>query len=134
MSSVRNVTLRWRVAQRFCQADQAPGQRQRARALTQPINKAKGIQKDIIKENAQSRTDGEVVISPNRRDIQPKDVFAPSPKNMGVLDFAQSGDDLSKALTRQVPKDKGYETVNNLSQYLISTEGGGEGGPEGRGL
>ena len=127
----RNVLLRWKLALRV-QGDQAPGQRQRARQLTQPINKTKGIEKDIIKENAKSTPEGEDTVKPDRRDSPPKDVFSPSPRNMGVLDFAQSGDDLSKALDKQIPKDKGYDTVNNLSQYLIYTEGGGGSRPEGK--
>jgi hypothetical protein len=38
---------------------------------------------------------------------------------MGVLNLAETGKDLSRALDRQVPKDKGYDEVSNLSQYLL---------------
>jgi hypothetical protein len=51
---------------------------------------------------------------------------------MGVRNFAETGKDLQKALDRQIPKDKGYDTVRNLSQYLIRTQGGGGTKPEGK--
>lgn len=109
-------------------ADQLPGARQKAKKNTTPINKPKGIDKDIIKENGNSKTKGEDVVKPESKDITPKDVFNPSPNNTAVLSLAQSGKDLSKALSKQVPKDKGYDVVKNLSQYLIRTEGNGEEG------
>jgi len=109
-----------------------PGARERAKDNTQPINKPRGIDREIVKENGVSESSLEESVDPHRRDIQPKDVFSPSPKNTGVLNLALTGEDLSKAIDKKIPKDKGYETVSNLSQYLISTEGGGEGGPVGR--
>jgi len=127
----QRVALAWRVARRF-RADQAPGQRKHVRDLTQPINKTKGVDREILKEHGESKTEGEETVTPQRRDILPKDVFTPQPKDVGVRDFAESGQDLSNAIKNQIPKDKGYETVKNLSQYLIRTEGGGEGGPEGK--
>ena len=118
--------LTLRVAARFQKADQAPGARQEAKKLTHPINKPKGIDKDIVKEHGQAMESatGETV-EPDRRDIRPEDVFAGTPSQMGVRNLAETGNDLQKALDKQVPKDKGHATVNNLSQYLIHTEGGG---------
>lgn len=114
-------------------ADQIPGARQKAKKNTTPINKPKGIDKDITKENGASKTKGEDVVKPQSKDITPKDVFNPSPNNTSVLNLAQTGKDLDKVLTKQVPKDKGYDVVRNLSQYLIRTEGnGGEGTQEGK--
>lgn len=111
-------------------ADQAPGARQKARKNSIPINKPKGIDRDVVKENGLSKTKGEDVVKPQSKDITPKDVFTPTPNNTGVLSLAQSGKDLSKALSSQVPKDKGYDVVRNLSQYLIRTEGNGEEGTQ----
>lgn len=134
------VAARWqhrglvsRVAGRHV-ADQAPGQREHVRDLAQPINKPRGITKEITKDYAESKTEGEDTATPHRRDIQPEDVFSPTPKNTGVLNLVKTDKDLSKPLEKQVPKDKGYETVRQLSQYLIRTEGGAEGGPEGKNL
>ncbi len=118
------------LAQRYVEAaasDNKP--RQRAHDLTQPINKPRGIDRDIVKENGVPDPPIQESATPARRDIQPQDVFAPSPKNTGVLNLALTGEDLSHAIDKTIPKDKGYETVSNLSQYLIETEGGGEGGP-----
>lgn len=116
----------------LCQrlADQAPGARQKARKNTTPINKPKGIDRDIVRENGASKTKGEDVVKPQSKDITPKDVFTPTPNNTGVLNLVQTGKDLSKALATQVPKDKGYDVVKNLSQYLIRTEGNGEEGTQ----
>ena len=122
-----------RVAARFQRvADQAPGARQRARVLTQPINKPRGIDRAIVKDNGNLMGGHSDTIDPDRRDITPKDVFTPTPNNTAVLNLAQTGHGLEKALEKQVPKDKGYDTVKNLSQYLIWTDGGGEGGPQGK--
>lgn len=127
--------LTLRVAARWQrQADQAPGQRRHVKKLSDPINKPKGIKREVTKDYAKSKDTGDDTTKPHRRDIQPKDVFNPTPDVTGVLNFAETGKDLSRALDNQVPKDKGYETVKNLSQYLIRTEGGGEGGPEGKQL
>jgi len=126
-----------RVVARFLQklADQLPGQRKHVHELVRPINKPKGISKPTIKEEGKPQTETDEAVDPHRRDVQPSDVFNPPlPKNVAVREFAETGKDLSKALKNQIPKDKGHETVHNLSQYLIRTEGGGEGGPEGKGL
>lgn len=122
-----------RVAARFQrQADQPPGQRKRVRDNTDIINKPRGIGREITQDYAKSKEVGENIVKPDPRDVQPKDLFNPVPSNIGVLNLVETGRDLSRALDKQVPKDRGYETVNNLSQYLIRTEGGGEGGPEGK--
>jgi hypothetical protein len=112
--------LALRVAALFCkQADQPPGARQDARQRTRPVNKPRGISPQLVKDNGESRAEGEDVTKPHHRDIQPKDVFSPTPNNLGVLNLAETGKDLSRALDRQVPKDKGYDEVSNLSQYLL---------------
>ena len=116
-----NSALALKVAALFWrrQSAQPPGARQDARQRTQPINKPRGIDRQIARENGESRTEGEDVTKPHHRDIQPKDVFSPTPDVMGVLNLAETGKDLSRALDRQVPKDKGYDEVSNLSQYLL---------------
>lgn len=128
----------FRVVARFLQklAEQPPGQRKRVRDRARPINKPKGIDRQTLREDANSKKPDETqdIVKPHSRDIQPKDVFFPPlPKNVAVRELAETGKDLSKALDKQIPKDRGYETVHNLSQYLIETMGGGEGGPEGKG-
>jgi hypothetical protein len=65
----------------------------------------------------------------SRKDIRPEDAFAGTPNQMGVLNLAETGKDLSKVLRTQIQKDKGYDVVRNLSQYLIETEGGGGAEP-----
>jgi len=129
-------TVAQRVASRFMekQADQPPGTRRKVRQLTQPINKPKGVSRQVVREFGTTKEKGEEITKPDRRDIKPKDVFSPTPKDVGVLNLVETGKDLSRALDKQIPKDKGYDTVKNLSQYLIRTEGGGEGGPEGKSL
>ena len=109
-------------------ADQAPGARQKARGNTTPINKPKGIDRDVVNNNGILKTKGEDVTKPQSRDIQPKDVFTPTPDSTGVLSLAQSGKDLAKIIKTQIPKDKGADVVYNLSQYLIRTDGNGEKG------
>ena len=107
-------------------ADAAPGQRRNDNKLTQPINKPKGIDREIVRDNGRTEDEHiEETATPDRKDVQPKDVFAPTPKHMNVLNFAETGKDQDQVLRNQVPKDKGWDTVKNLSQYLIHTEGGG---------
>jgi len=117
--------LALRVAARFQQANQPPGARQEAKKLTHPINKPRGIDPDIVAEHARGVNQRDDTIKPERRDIRPEDVFAGTPDQMGVRNLAETGRDLQKALDKQVPKDKGYDAVSNLSQYLIKTDGGG---------
>ena len=129
--------MAFRIAARFIQklADQPLGQRRRVRELSRPLNRLKGINRQVIRDEAESKDKGEDIVKPNRRDIQPSDVFYPPlPRNVAVRDFAETNKDMSKAIDKQIPKDKGHKTVKNLSQYLIETEGGGEGGPEGEQL
>lgn len=101
--------------------------RNEAVKLTHPINKPHGIDTDIVEEHGRSVethfAEGTPGYGP--RDIRPEDVFAGTPDQMGVRNFAETGRDLQHALDKQVPKDKGYDAVSNLSQYLIRTEGGG---------
>lgn len=126
----RTASVARRVASRF--ANQAPGARQEAKRLTHPINKPKGIAKDIADEHGRSVNHRQDTLKPERRDIRPEDVFAGTPNQMGVRNLAETGNDLQKALDKQVPKDKGHDAVSNLSQYLIRTEGGGGAKPAGK--
>jgi hypothetical protein len=121
-----------RVAARFQRADQASGARKETRELVDPINKPKGMSRETVKDYVQTKERSESV-EPARNDIQPEDAFSPKPKNMNVLDYARKGwpgtssdyKDMDKTLRNQIPKDKGWDTVKNLSQYLVTTEGGG---------
>ena len=123
-----------RVVTRFLQADQPSGARSEAVRLTHPINKPKGIDPDIVKEHARGVEHRNDQLKPDRRDIRPEDVFAGTPNQMGVRNFAETGRDLQKAIDKQIPKDKGHDTLYNLSQYLIRTEGGGDTPPVGKKL
>jgi hypothetical protein len=123
-------TLILRVAARFVRADQPPGMRKEVKDLTEPANHLKGIDRQLAREHGQTMDLGiEDKVKPQRRDIRPEDVFHPKPDQVGVLNLAETGKDLSKAIRTQVPKDKGYAVVNNLSQYLIETKGGGGADP-----
>lgn len=114
-------------------ADQPPGQRKRVREMARPINAPAGVGRKVIKEDGKSKSEGEDVTDPDRRDIQPRDVFwPPLPKNVSVRNLAETGRDFSDAESK-VEKEPGSETVSLLSQYLVKTEGGGEGGPVGEG-
>jgi hypothetical protein len=48
-------------------------------------------------------------------------VFFVKPDQVGVRNLAETGKDLSKAINKQIPKDNGYGSVSNLSQYLVDT-------------
>jgi hypothetical protein len=120
----------YRVAARH-QASKLPEGRETAVDLTHPINKPKGIARDIVNEHGKSVNHRKDVIKPTKTDIQPEDVFAGTPAQMGVRNFYETGKDLQKALDKQIPKDKGHDAVSNLSQYLIRTEGGGGSKPAG---
>jgi hypothetical protein len=101
--------------------------------LTKPINPPRGISHETVKEHVRTEDVHEDQIKPDRHDITPEDVFTPKPRNMNVLDYVRKGwpgnsstyQDMSKATRVQVRHDKGYESVSNLSQYLLRTEGGG---------
>jgi hypothetical protein len=127
---MNDFALAIRVAARFL-ANQAPGARQEAKKLTHPINKPKGIDTDIVKEHGRSVDHRVDVLPPTANDIRCEDVFAGTPAQMGVRNLAETGHGLEKALDKQIPKDKGYDSVSNLSQYLIRTEGGGGAKPAG---
>lgn len=126
-----------RVAARFQRcADQPAGQRRKDRKLTKPVNPPRGISRDVVEQNGRTEEDHhdeEHTTTPHRTDIQPKDVFTPKPRNMNVLNYVQQGwpgeaddyDGMDHVIRNQVPRDKGWDTVKNLSQYLIKTEGGG---------
>jgi len=115
-----------RVAARFLHADQPPGQRKKDKDLVKPVNRPKGIDRSIVKEHGKPMDEGhDETVSPNRRDLRPEDVFSPKPDQTSVRNLAETGKDLAEVIKKQIPKDKGYATVKNLSQYLIETEGGG---------
>ena len=123
-------TLTLRVAARYLLADQLPGMRKRVEDMILPINKPRGILRHIVNDHGQRMDHGiDGLIPPNRKDIRPEDAFAGTPNQMGVLNLAETGRDLSKVLKTQIQKDKGYDVVRNLSQYLIRTEGGGGADP-----
>jgi hypothetical protein len=123
-------TLTLRVAARFMRAEQQPGMRKNVQELVSPINKPRGIDRGIVRDHGQLMEEGiDDTVKPNRRDIRPEDAFAGTPNQMGVLNLAETGKDLSKVLRTQIQKDKGYDVVRNLSQYLIRTEGGGGADP-----
>ncbi len=122
-----------RVLRRWLQklADQVPGQRKRVRDLTNPINAPKGLDMGLRREQGEMVAEGDEVVESDRKDITPKDVYYPSRNSQGVQNLVETGRGFTQ---KQVEKDKGFETVKNLSQYLIRTEGGGEGGPKGKNL
>lgn len=123
-------TLILRVAARFVRADQLPGMRKRVQDLVSPVNKPLGILRRIVNDHGQRMDQGIDEMAPhNRKDIRPEDAFAGTPNQMGVLNLAETGKDLSKVLRTQIQKDKGYDVVRNLSQYLIETKGGGSADP-----
>jgi len=125
-------TLTLRVAARFIRADQLPGMRKKVEDMILPINKPRGILRHIINDHGQRMDLGiDEIVPHNRKDIRPEDAFAGTPNQMGVLNLAETGKDLSKVLRTQIQKDKGYDVVRNLSQYLIRTEGGGGADPVG---
>ncbi len=127
------MTPQERVASRYSLilAERAKDDRAWATKLTKPINPPKGIARDIVRENGKTDTSREDATDLSRRDIRPEDVFNTTPNNVSVLNLAQTGRDLTKALDKQVPKDKGHDAVSNLSQYLIETGGGGGAKPAG---
>jgi len=124
-----------RVAARFQRlflADQPPGERKRDQDLTKPINKPRGIEKTIVDEHARGVEIRDDTVKPDKRDIRPEDVFHGTPRQMNVRNLAENGKEFDEKSQKQVKKDKGYDTVKNLSQYLIRTEGGGDTDPAGK--
>lgn len=106
--------------------------RENAREQNTVINPLRGIsdesEKDFVTDGERSDS-----VEPAKRDIRPEDVFRPVPKHVSVRDYVRQGwpgsssdyEDMDDALSDDVPKDKGYDTVKNLSQYLLETKGGG---------
>jgi hypothetical protein len=104
--------------------------RKEVKDLVKPVNSPRGIDRGIIKEHGERMEDGnDDSVNPNRRDIQPKDVFIPKPNQVSVRNLAETGEDLQNAINHRIPKDKGYSAVRNLSQFLIETGGGGGAKP-----
>jgi hypothetical protein len=125
-----NEFLALKVAARFLVADQPPGMRREVKDLVKPVNPPKGVSREVSKEHGMTMEDGTSEnIDPDRRDLRPQDVFFPKPDQVSVRNLAETGKDLSKAIKTQIPKDKGYDSVRNLSQYLIETGGGGGSNP-----
>lgn len=135
-----HTALILRVAFRYLEAEQAPGAKRETKDLVTPINKPKGISKDVVKGQASTEPLREDAVKPDKRDITPKEVFSPKPRNMAVLNFVREGwpgtadgyKDMDKAIRTQIRKDKGYDTVKNLSQYLVESGGGGGTKPVGK--
>jgi hypothetical protein len=124
---VTNLVLNLRVAARHYASARSD-----AKSLTHPINKPKGIAPKIIREHAETDDSHmDETVKPARKDVRPEDVFPGTPKQMGVLNLAETGKGLERAIDKQIVKDKGHDAVSNLSQYLIKTEGGGGAKPAG---
>lgn len=114
-----------RVAARYAAATNP---RQEAKRDVKPVNAPKGIEKALVRDNGKADTshlEGDDASTPARRDIRPEDVFLAKPKDVAVQNLVETGHDMEHAIGKQVPKDKGYDAVKNLSQYLIETGGGG---------
>lgn len=124
---VARVVAKW--LQR--KADQLPGQRKKVQEFTNPINPPKGISPELKKQQGVTLSEGEDMVDSDRKDIKVKDVYYPSRNSLGVLNLAETDKGFSVS---QVKNDRGYDTVKTLSQYLIRTEGGGQGEPEGKNL
>jgi len=129
-----NSILILRVAARFQrEADQPLGARKETRYLVTPVNKPKGISKETVKNYIKTEDEMPESMKADKRDLIPKDLFQPTPNNVNMINYVNKGwpgdsstyQDMEQALNKQVPKDKGYKTVSNLSQYLLQTEGGG---------
>ena len=100
--------------------------RVKVRELVAPANRLKGIDRKTVSDYAETEVDQP---KQKRQDIRPQDVFFPKPAQASVLKPAQTGKDMSRAIEHQIPKDKGFDGVNHLSQYLVETKGGGSGTP-----
>lgn len=113
-------------------ADQAKGKRKDVKDMTKPVNAPKGINRTIVKEHGETdMAYSDDTVKPEKKDIQPKDVFTPKPSQVSVRNLAETGKDLDHVLRNDIKRDKGYATVKNLSQYLIETGGGGGTKPVG---
>jgi hypothetical protein len=125
------ILLARRVAVRYVerQADQTPDARREVRKLTQPINKPVNVTRTIQRQEGKEEPPPEAP-KPHRRDIKPKDVFTPTPNQVGVRNFVETGRETGDQ--GKIEKGTGFATVKNLSQYLIKTQGGGDTPPQGR--
>jgi hypothetical protein len=109
------------------------------RKLVKPVNAPKGVSRETVKDYVLTDDSHEDAVSPDHRDLQPKDVFQPLPRFMNVLDLARTGwpgiskdyQDMEEAISDEIPLDKGWDTVKNLNQYLVKTDGGGGTKPVG---
>lgn len=127
-----------RVAARFERV--AANKRTETKSLVKPINTPKGILKTTIKDTVVTDEGRDDATEPARQDLRPADVFQPKPRNINVRNLVNEGwpgvsDDytgMEKAIRKQIPKDKGFGTVKNLSQYLVETDGGGGTKPVGK--
>lgn len=130
-----NLTV-LKVAARFQIADV----RKDVRDSVQSINKTKGMSRETLNDYVYTDDSKDDTVSPARKDKRPEDIFSPKPRNMNVSDYARKGwpgtaddyVDMQKALRKQIPKDKGYDNVSQLSQYLVETNGGGGHKPVGK--
>lgn len=121
------------MARRFERAGRKNNPRRDAEKLVKPINRPKGMSRSTVKDYLTTYDERDEAMDPAKRDLRPKDVFQPKPRNMNVMDYATRGwpgtsddySDMERAIRKEIPKDKGYATVSNLSQYLVETEGGG---------
>lgn len=127
-----------RVAARF--ERQAASKRKEVKDLVKPINNPKGMLRTTIKDTVVTDEGREEATEPARQDLRPQDVFLPKPCNINVRNLVNVGwpgvsddySDMEKAIRKQIPKDKGFRTVKNLSQYLVETGGGGGTKPVGK--
>jgi len=127
-----NSVLTLRVAARFQVADQPSGARKDTQEATSPVNKPRGISREVIRDHGkeEKRRDS---VKPDKDDLRAKDVFDPTPDAVNMINYVRRAwpgepddyKDMERVINKQVPKDEGYETVSNLSQYLIETKGGG---------
>jgi hypothetical protein len=115
--------LTLKVAARYQQieAAQQQGQKRRTQKLVTPINPPRGINRGLTRDEGEPVPSIDESVEPERRDLEPSDLFKPLPRHVSVRNLVETGKDLSKAV-KQIPRDKGYEAVKNLSQYLIRTE------------
>ncbi len=114
------------VARRFYAA--AQGLRDEAKEDVKPVNRPKGVDQALVRDNGKQDTSHlgeEDTAIPARKDIRPQDVFIAKPKFVSVQTLVETGHGMENTIKNQIPKDKGYDAVKNLSQYLIETGGGG---------
>lgn len=132
-----DTVLSLRVVARF---QRQASKRKDTKDLVKPINNPKGILKTTINENVVTDEGRSEATQPAQQDLRPEDVFQPKPRNINVRNLVNEGwpgvsedyPGMEKAIRKQIPKDKGFGTVKNLSQYLVETDGGGGTKPVGK--